>query len=80
MTFEERAEELHRLDAFAVSLGLSDAEFVRIAQDAIAEGHAKGADPDSYLADIRRRIVERGDRHMRRTGSSFEAKTDLVEP
>ena len=68
MTFEERAAELHRLDAFAVSLGLSDAEFVRIAQAAIAEGHTNGADPDSYLAEIRRRILEHTHWAERREG------------
>ena len=78
MTFEERAAELHRLDAFAMSLGLSDAEFVRIAQDAIVEGHAKGADPGGYLVEIRRRIVERRNSRLQRTESTQSLKAELV--
>ncbi len=60
ITFEEQAAELHALDALAMSLGLSDAEFVRIAIAAIGEAHAERTGPNGPLATIRQRLVEYG--------------------
>lgn len=61
MTFEEQGAELRRLEAAALSLGLSDAEFVRIAQEVTANG-GEWALPSALLAEIRRRI-HTADRH-----------------
>lgn len=55
MTFEEQGVELRRLEAAALSLGLSDDEFVRIAQEVTAAG-GEWASPGALLAEIRRRI------------------------
>lgn len=55
MTFEEQGVELRRLEAAALSLGLSDAEFVRIAREVTAVGSER-ASAGTLLAEIRRRI------------------------
>lgn len=65
MTFEEQAAELHALDALAMSLGLSDAEFVQIATTAIGEAHAEGTGPNGPLVKIRQRLVEHGKNRAR---------------
>ena len=71
MTFSEEAAELHRLEAVALSLGLSERAFAQIAQEAVAEGHASGGAPEDHLREIRRRIHEvtaslRNSRHYAR--------------
>jgi hypothetical protein len=56
MKFEEEAAELHRLEAVALSRGLTHSQFQRIALEVNAEGLAKGLSPEEQLAEIRRRI------------------------
>ncbi|POR40402.1 hypothetical protein [Methylobacterium sp. V23] len=57
MTFEEQAAELHRLEAVALSLGLSDTQYERILLDVTATLGAAGASPAEQLATIRVRIL-----------------------
>lgn len=58
MTFQEQAAELHRLEAVALSLGLSDAQFERILLDITATVGAAGASPAEQLAAIRARVLD----------------------
>jgi hypothetical protein len=58
LTFEEQAAEFHRLEAVALSMGLSHSQFERIAMQVNAEGLAKGLTPEEQLAEIRRRITK----------------------
>lgn len=53
MTFSEQAAELHRLEAAALSLGLSETQFERIAKAVSAQTDMA---PDEMLAEIRRRV------------------------
>jgi hypothetical protein len=57
VTFEEQAAELHRLEAVALSLGLSDTQYERILLDVTATLGAAGASPAEQLATIRVRIL-----------------------
>lgn len=66
MTFEEQAAALHRLEAVALTCGLSHGQFERIAQAVNAEGLRGGSTPEEQLAEIRRRITQKA----RRTGAS----------
>lgn len=74
MSFEEQAAELHRLEAVALSLGLSEAKFERILQDVTAAAHVDGTTPADQLAKIRRHIQEQG----RRLVPSTKAKSRLA--
>ena len=57
MTFEEQAAELHRLEAVALSLGLSDTQFECILLDVTARVGAAGDSPAEQLAAIRARVL-----------------------
>jgi hypothetical protein len=62
MTFEEEAAELHRLEAVAKSLGMTERAFELIALDVNRRGKAEGTPFEEQLAEIRRRITARGRR------------------
>ena len=57
MTFEEQAAELHRLEAVALSLGLSDTQFERILLEVTVAADAAGASPAEQLDAIRARVL-----------------------
>jgi len=57
VTFQEQAAERHCLEAVALSLGLSDAEFERILQEVTAAAGIVGASPAEQLATIRERVL-----------------------
>lgn len=56
MKFEEQAAELHRLEAVALSLGLSETAFEIIAKDVASQTDRT---PEEMLEEIRRRVMER---------------------
>jgi hypothetical protein len=58
MTFSEEAAELHRLEAVALSLGLTERVFEDILIEVIAAAHAIGMMPADQLAEIRQRLHE----------------------
>jgi hypothetical protein len=60
MNFSEEAAELHRLEAVALSLGLTERAFEDILLAVVAAGHANGRMPADQLAEIRLRIHEVG--------------------
>lgn len=74
MTFEEQAAELHRLEAVALSLALSQGRFERILQEVTAAAHLDGTTPADQLAEIRRQIREQG----RRSLPSTKTKSGLA--
>ena len=56
LTFPEQAAELHRLEAVALSLGLSETAFEIIAKDVASHTDRT---PEEMLEEIRRRVMER---------------------
>ncbi|WP_311276117.1 hypothetical protein [Methylobacterium sp. WCS2018Hpa-22] len=59
MNFAEQAAELHRLEAVALSLSLSDDQYEAILRDVDATSKALPDDTPAWrLAEIRRRIPE----------------------
>ena len=62
MTFSEEAAELHRLEAVALSLGLTERIFEDILLEVIAAAHASSRLPTDQLAEIRLRLHEAADR------------------
>lgn len=62
MNFETSAAELHRLEAVALSLGLTEAAYELIAMDVSAEARQGGWQPAACLAEVRRRIHDAGHR------------------
>lgn len=57
MTFAEQAAELHQIEAAALSLGLSEEAFERIALEVTAEAWTAGnLTPEHQLVEIRRRV------------------------
>lgn len=61
MTFSEEAAELHRLEAVALSLGLTERAFEDILLGVVAAAHAAGTLPAKQLAEVRLRIHEAAD-------------------
>ena len=68
MTFSEEAAELHRIEAVAMSLGLTEAAFERILREVTAQAHAAGTEPASTLAAIRERVHQAARPVMPETG------------
>jgi hypothetical protein len=62
MTFSEEAAELHRLEAVALSLGLTERAFEDILLAVVATAHASGKAPAHQLANIRQRVHDAADR------------------
>lgn len=62
MTFSEEAAELHRLEAVALSLGLTERAFEDILLAVVAEAYAIGRPPAQQLTEVRQRIHEAADR------------------
>lgn len=58
MTFSEEAAELHRLEAVALSLGLTERGFEAVVLEVAEAGHATGTSPVDKLAEIRWPIHE----------------------
>lgn len=54
LTFEQQAAELHRLEAVALSLGLSEEAFEIIAKDVASQTDRT---PEEMLEEIRRRVM-----------------------
>ena len=65
MTFSEEAAELHRLEAVAVSLGMTSAAFECILREVTAAAQVVGASPAEQLGEIRRCI------HLAGSGTQF---------
>lgn len=58
MTFGEEAAELYRLEAVALSLGLTEPAFEDILLEVIAPAQAADTLPAEQLAEVRQRIHE----------------------
>ncbi|KQP61877.1 hypothetical protein ASF41_22755 [Methylobacterium sp. Leaf111] len=58
MTFSEEAAELHRFEAVALSLGLTEQSFEDVLLTVVAEGRVSGRMPADQLSEIRQRIRE----------------------
>lgn len=58
MTFSKEAAELHRIEAAAISLGLTEAAFEPILREVTAQALVAGNAPTDTLTTIRNRVHE----------------------
>jgi histone H3/H4 len=78
MTFSEEAAELHRIEAVAMSLGLTETAFERILREVTVEAHAAATEPARTLAAIRERVHQAARRTMPEAGIAALTMVDAV--